>query len=131
MPLSASHLPELPLQPVVAVGRPGHTELLKQKVERIKQSSAKHGLACDTQHLYIVSKETHDFSSTQANPSAHSRIQRLPTAYIVLWIWSVDQVRKLLEKGEPVAEQCGEEVEAYLRQNKLHEAFRPPRKFGA
>jgi hypothetical protein len=32
-------------------------------------------------------------------------------------------VRELLERGESVAELCGEEVEAYLQHHDLHKAF--------
>jgi hypothetical protein len=33
------------------------------------------------------------------------------------------QVRQLLEKGESVAELCGEDVEAYLQEHDLHKSF--------
>lgn len=84
--------------PVVAVGRPGYTTPLKEMVAASVRRRAKQGMTQDISHLlYIVLTETLNFSSTK--------------------------VRELLERGESVAELCGEEVEAYLQHHDLHKAF--------
>ena len=106
------------LAPVVAVGRPGYTEALRTMVQSSVRYAEKHGLPTSRDMLYIVANETLAFSSTKA--------RRLPCC-LCSHRWADKahgtQVRELLERGESVAELCGEEVEVYLQQHDLHKAF--------